>query len=71
MTNVIDIGGKTKLDIPVERILDAAKELDVAIVIGWQGQNFYMSMSSGDVADTNILIDLAKQVLMDTLLNGE
>jgi hypothetical protein len=70
MSNVIDIGCKTKLDIPVEKILEASKDLDVAIVIGWRDDNFSLAMSSGDIAEASILLDLAKAVLMDTLLSG-
>jgi hypothetical protein len=66
--NVIDLPVVTSLDIPVERILNGAIEanLDTAIVIGWQEDGeFYFAGSSGDAAQTLLLLELAKRELLD------
>ena len=68
--NVIDIGCNTKLDIPVEKVIEGAKDLDVALVIGWRDNDFVMATSDGDLSSNNLLIDLAKRLIMDTMLEN-
>jgi len=59
----------TTLDIPVERVLDSdtARECDRVMVIGWRGDDLYFASSTGDVADLNFLMDLAKASLIDSV----
>lgn len=70
MGNVIDIGCNTKLDIPVKKVLDGAKDLDTVLVIGWRDNDFVMATSDGDLSGNNLLIDLAKRLIMDTMLEN-
>ena len=67
MGDVIDLDCETTLDIPVEKVLKSAEDLDMVIVIGWSGDNFYFATSSPSRPEINILLDIAKQSLMDAL----
>lgn len=50
MADVVVLGGFTKLDIPVERVLDGAKDLESVLVLGWtkSGQLYAASSMGGD-----------------------
>lgn len=64
---IIEFKGETKLDISPEKVLSAAIEadLDSAIVIGRDKDgHLYFAASSGDIFDTNWLLDIAKQELL-------
>jgi hypothetical protein len=73
MTNVVDFPGLTKEDVPVEQVLgsDEALSLDEVIVLGWKDDEMFFATSSGQVAEVNILLDLAKQMLIDFVLRGQ
>ena len=68
MSEVIDINTKTVLDIPVEKVLSGAEDLEVAIVIGWKGDNFYMATSNASVGDNLLLLELARKFSLDMML---
>ena len=55
----------TELDIPVERVLEGAKDqLDQVFILGWDKEgNLYSASSHGDIADLNLLLELGKQSL--------
>ena len=66
--NVVPLNCTTTLDIPVDRVLDAAKEevKDVVIVIGRQEDGkLYAASSISDVGDLLVLLELAKRTLLD------
>jgi len=69
MGDVTHIGGKTKLDIPVNGVLEGAieKDLDVAIVMGYDKDGkVYFASSIGDAPEMNYLADKFKRYLLDT-----
>lgn len=69
MTNVIEMKTATTLDIPVDRMLSNIQEegYDQAIVIGLRGDDVVLHGSSGDVAETLLALEVAKQHLMDSI----
>lgn len=56
----------TRLDLPVARVLDKAKEeLEDAVVIGWDKEgDFYFASTKADGGDVLWLLELAKKNLM-------
>jgi len=64
---IIPLNTITTLDIPVDRIIDAAKdELDSVIVIGWdKHEEFYFASSLADGGDCLWLLEMAKKKLME------
>lgn len=66
--NVIPLGGITRLDLPVSRVLDAAKDhVDGGgvIVIGWDGDGeLYFSSSIADGGECLWLMEKAKLALL-------
>lgn len=73
MGDLVIWNGVTKLDIPVERILDRAREenLDSAIVLGWDkdGGVFFAS-SVADGGNVMWLMEWAKRALLDAMTNN-
>ena len=68
MTNVILFNGITKLDLPPDRVLEkAARDCEIAVVIGWdkEGQ-FYFASSVADGGEVLWLIEQAKKRLLET-----
>ena len=68
MSDVIDINTRTKLDIPVDKVLDGSKDLEVAIVIGWKGEDFYMATSNASIGDNLLLLELARKFTVEMVL---
>lgn len=65
---VVPLSTQTKLDIPVERILDGAKKHDLqqVIVIGAkQDGTLYVALSTGDVGANNLMLDCAKAQIVN------
>jgi hypothetical protein len=61
MGEVVTLGGYTSLDIPVERVLDGAKELESILVLGWtKDGKFYAATSIGGKRSSE-LVDLAQR----------
>jgi len=71
MGKVVDFTGITRLDLPVERILDKAKEkLKSVIVIGWDKDGYeYFASSIADGGDILWLLERFKIALMSE--NGD
>ena len=67
MSNVIPLGCITKLDIPVDRVLEEAKEkLDTCILIGYdKWGDLYFASTVSDGGDVLWLLEKAKQALMN------
>lgn len=68
MADVINLDVVSTLDLPPERILEAAKEagLTGAVVIGWDAEGgFYFASSIADGADVLWLMELAKKKLLE------
>jgi len=65
--NVVFLDVDTTLAIPPERVLDGALKADLeeVIVLGWtkDGQ-MYAAGSTGDIADTLLLLELFKKELL-------
>jgi hypothetical protein len=72
MGEVIDFEGGTKGDIPVDVVLDAAKLLEMVVVMGYtaDGQEYFAS-SSGCLKENNWLADRFKDLLREMASNGE
>jgi len=68
MSNVIPLGGITKLDLPVDRVLESAKEqLEGVILIGYdkEGEEYFAS-TYADGGDVLWLIERLKKRLLET-----
>lgn len=67
--NVIPLGNITKLDLPVERVLDAAKtrvEEGGVVVLGWDKDGeLYFASSIADGGEVLWLMEKAKQALLN------
>ena len=64
---VIEFTGKTALDIPSDRVLQAALDAKItdAVVMGYDPDgSFYVAASVADGGDMLWLLELAKQSLM-------
>ena len=72
MGEVIDFEGGTKGDIPVDVVLDAAKLLEMVVVMGYtvDGQEYFAS-SSGDLKENNWLADRFKDLLREMASNED
>ena len=72
MGEVIDFEGGTKGDIPVDVVLDAAKLLEMVVVMGYtvDGQEYFAS-SSGDLKENNWLADRFKDLLKEMASNED
>ena len=66
---VIPLGNITRLDLPVERVLDAARSrLDDGgvVVLGWdKGQELYFASSIADGGEVIWLLEMAKKRLLE------
>lgn len=74
MGNVIELRTVTNADIPPETILQAAlkAELTEAIIVGQRPDGtVYFAMSSADVPNVNWMLDCAKRLLMDGIVEDE
>ena len=67
MSNVIPLGNVTRLDIPAETILEAAKgNLDSVVLMGYDKDGeLYFASSIADGGDALWLIEKLKQQLLD------
>ena len=61
----------TCLDVPVENVLDseALRECDTVVVVGWRDGSLYFASSTGSVAEVNMLLDLAKIVSLESVID--
>ena len=66
MSNVVPLGNVTRLDLPPDRILEAAKgQMNGVVIIGWDNEDkFYVASSIADGADVLWLLETAKRELM-------
>ncbi len=65
--NVIPLNNITRLDIPVERVLDAAKDqmTEGVVVLGWDENGYlYFNSSIADGGEVLWLLEKAKQALL-------
>jgi hypothetical protein len=71
MGDIIEFPNETKGDIPVSTVLDAAKLLQMVVVMGYteEGQEYFAS-SSGDLKENNWLADRFKDLLRE-MADGE
>jgi len=68
MDNVVILPVVTRLDIPVERILSAAKEAEMSevVIIGFDKDgDFYFSASKADAGDVIWCLEMAKKKLLE------
>ena len=71
---VVQLHCVTKLDIPVDTILDSVRKEDLenCIIVGWdKEEKFYFASSMADGAEVNWLLDLAKHYLFQAALEDE
>jgi hypothetical protein len=67
MSKVINFTGITKLDLPVDRVLDAAKEtLEGVVIMGWttDGEEYFASTYS-DGGTVLWLVERMKKMLLE------
>ena len=62
---IIPLGNVTRLDIPVERILDQAKDqMDHVVIMGWdKNGELYFASSFADDGEVMWLLEKCKQAL--------
>lgn len=67
MSNVIDLPVVTTLDIPSNRILEAAiDKVDAVLILGWdENGELYFASSKADGGHCLWLMELAKKKLLD------
>lgn len=68
MGDVITLKGlRTTQQIPVEQVLDGAKDaLDTCVVIGWEKDaGLYIASSDGNCAEILLLLEMAKKVILE------
>ena len=68
MGDVIDFDGATTEEIPVEKVLDMAKDCDTVLVLGWKNDDFYCAMSDPRFAENILLVTIGKKVMLDVML---
>ena len=76
MSNVVVLPVETTLDLPANRVLEAAitdPPLDTVLIVGKQGNQFYLASSSGNLGDILLLLRRAElsmnQRVFDSLKN--
>ena len=69
MGKIIPIGGITKLDLPADRILEAAKgRLEGVVLIGFDKEgSVYAASSYADGGDVMWLLEMCKQKMMGSI----
>lgn len=65
--NIIPLGTVTRLDLPTDRVLDAAKGRCQrgVVVLGWDEDDFYFASSFADGGTVIWLLELAKKRLLE------
>ena len=68
MSNIIPLGNITKLDQPVDRVLDGAKEqLTGVVILGWTHDGgTYFASTMADGGEVIWLLEKCKKDLLDT-----
>ena len=66
-SNVIPLGCITKLDLPVDRVLEAAKgKMNGVVLLGYDNNNeFYFASTYADGGDVLWLLENAKKQLLE------
>lgn len=66
MGNVIPLGGVTRLDLPVDRVLEGAKgKLDGIVILGWDKEGYrYFASSYADGGEVLWLLEQCKLELL-------
>lgn len=62
MGQIIDLPNK---GYSVTDVLEASKDVDHIVVIGWRGDDLHFA-TTDPLSETNLLIDLAKQMLLES-----
>jgi hypothetical protein len=64
VANVVYLRPTTGQDIPVSRVLEAAQDCAVVLVLGWGDAGFYAASSTGDSAELLWLVERFKRDLL-------
>jgi hypothetical protein len=68
MGELIEFPGDTYSDLPVEGVLDGAKDLTLVIVLGWtKDDEFYIASSSGKTPELITLLEIGKHELVELM----
>lgn len=73
-SNVVKLQVETTLDLPLDTVLDGAREaeLEDAIIIGWEcGSKFYLASQTNDTGKMFILLERARAFLVRRLEDDE
>ena len=67
MGEVVNLPGPTRLDLPPERILNAALKQDLksVVIIGWTEDDWYFASSIAAGPEVLWLLELARKKLME------
>jgi len=69
-SNVVVLQVETTLDLPLDRVLDDARnaELEDCIILGWEhGKRFWLSSQTADVGKMLVLLERARMLLIKRL----
>ena len=69
MGDIIQLGGVTKLDLPVDKILEAAKgQLKGVVLVGFDNDGeVYAASSYADGGNVMWLLEACKTIMMDSI----
>lgn len=66
MADVVPLNNVTKLDIPVERVLDGAVDLERVVLVGWNKEGeLHFASSFSDGGEVLWMFELAKKRLLE------
>ena len=66
MAKIIQMGGWTTNDVPVNKVLEAAKDkVDTVVVIGYGDDGYYFASSTSDGQEILWLLEKCKQELLN------
>ena len=67
MSNVIPLGNITRLDLPVDRVLESAKDqLEGVIIMGYDKEgNSYFASTYADGGEVLWLLEMCKKLLLE------
>jgi hypothetical protein len=67
--NIVELNLVTTVDIDPDDVLEGAKgKLTDVFIIGWENDELYLASSTSSVGDLNIVLDIAKQRLLEDYL---
>lgn len=70
MSDVVNLGVATTLDVPCDRVLSSALGNDLAsvVVLGWdKDDGFYIAASTGEIGEILLLLEMGRREAMEQI----